>query len=42
MNKGFNNYVAFVPQQKIAIVILTNKRGDKPDRIANQILRELS
>lgn len=42
MNKGFNNYVAFVPQQKIAIVILTNKRGDKPDKIANQILQELS
>lgn len=42
MNKGFNTYVAIVPQQQIAIVVLANKRGVIPGKIANQILQDLS
>lgn len=42
MNQGFNTYVAMVPQQKIAIVVLANKRGVNPNKIANQILRALA
>ncbi len=41
-NQGFNTYVAMVPQQKIAIVVLANKRGVKPNKIANQILHALA
>lgn len=42
MNQGFNTYVAMVPQQKIAIVVLANKRSVNPNKIANQILRALA
>lgn len=42
MNQGFNTYVAMVPQQKMAIVVLANKRGVKPNQIANQILHALA
>ena len=41
-NAGFNSYVVMLPQQKIAIVVLTNKSGDRPGKIANRILQELA
>lgn len=40
-NAGFNSYEVMLPQQKIAIVVLTNKTGDKPGEIANKILEAL-
>lgn len=41
MNKGFNTFVILVPQQKIAIVVLANKRGSRPGRLAHEILNVL-
>lgn len=40
-NAGFNSYEVMLPYQKIAIVVLTNKTGDKPGKIANKILEAL-
>lgn len=41
-NAGFNSYVVMLPEQKIAIVVLTNKMGDKPGEIAKKILEVLA
>lgn len=40
-NIGFNTYIAILPQQNIAIVVLDNKRGSKPGKVAHAILQQL-
>ena len=41
MNSGFSSYIAFYPQQKIAIVVLANQRQAKPGILAKTIMSNL-
>lgn len=42
MIPGFSSYIAFLPQQKIAIVVLTNKARVKPGKAAVAIVQALA
>lgn len=41
MNSGFSSYIAFYPQQKIAIVVLANQRKAMPGILAKNIMSKL-
>lgn len=41
MNQGYNTFVGFAPNQKVGVVVLTNKRDGEATKMGNQILQQL-
>jgi len=36
--EGFNTFLSYVPERKIAVVVLSNVNGGAPDQMAHQLL----